>query len=84
MKETLGPGGGRDSAEIAVPKRGFVDPRCNECGDRVSRLAGVAKNALMNGDFARVIAVLGELGAGREAASGGADTTAGAPGRPGN
>jgi hypothetical protein len=41
------------SASIDIHKRA----QCNDCNE-VVRLAAVAKNALMNGDFPRVIAVL--------------------------
>jgi integrase len=35
--------------------------RCNECDEMVPRLAGVAKNALFNGDFPRVVQLLDHL-----------------------
>ena len=36
-------------------------PICNDCNEVTPRLAGVAKNALLNGDFPRVIAILDRL-----------------------
>src|ERR1700690_3582348 len=37
---------------------GHAGPKCNECNEVTPRLAVVAKNALLNGDFPRVIAIL--------------------------
>ena len=34
---------------------------CNDCNEVVPRLAGVAKNALLNGDFPRVLEILDRL-----------------------
>ena len=42
---------------------GHAGPKCNECNEVTPRLAGVAKNALLNGDFPRVIAILDRLAA---------------------
>ena len=36
-------------------------PICNDCNEVVPRLARVAKNALLNGDFPRVIAILDQM-----------------------
>jgi hypothetical protein len=40
---------------------GHAGPKCNECNKVTARLARVAKNALLNGDFPRVIAILDRL-----------------------
>ena len=40
---------------------GHAGPICNDCNEVVPRLARVAKNALLNGDFPRVIAILDRL-----------------------
>lgn len=45
-------------------------PICNDCNEVVPRLARVAKNALLNGDFPRVIAILGLLIDGAQPAKG--------------
>ena len=42
---------------------GHAGPKYNECNEVTPRLARVAKNALLNGDFPRVIAILDRLGA---------------------
>lgn len=42
---------------------GHAGPTCNECNEVTPRLAAVAKNALLNGDFPRVIAILDRLSA---------------------
>ena len=36
---------------------------CNDCNEVTPRLARVAKNALLNGDFPRVIGILDRLSA---------------------
>lgn len=36
-------------------------PKCNDCNEVTPRLARVAKNALLNGDFPRVIGILDRL-----------------------
>ena len=38
-----------------------VGPNCNDCNEVTPRLARVAKNALLNGDFPRVIGILDRL-----------------------
>jgi hypothetical protein len=40
---------------------GHAGPNCNDCNGVTSRLARVAKNALLNGDFPRVIGILDQL-----------------------
>ena len=40
---------------------GHAGPICNDCNEVVPRLARVAKNALLNGDFPRAIAILDRL-----------------------
>lgn len=40
---------------------GHAGPNCNDCNEVTSRLARVAKNALLNGDFPRVIGILDTL-----------------------
>jgi len=40
---------------------GLAGPICNDCNEVTPRLARVAKNALLNGDFPRVIAILDRL-----------------------
>jgi hypothetical protein len=40
---------------------GHAGPSCNDCNEVVPRLARVAKNALLNGDFPRAIAILDRL-----------------------
>lgn len=40
-------------------------PICNDCNEVTPRLALVAKNALLNGDFPRVIEILDRLSRGR-------------------
>ena len=42
---------------------GHGSPICNDCNEVTPRLARVAKNALLNGDFPRVIAILDRLAA---------------------
>ncbi len=48
---------------------GHASPKCNECNEVTPRLAAVAKNALLNGDFPRVIEILDRLSARAVAAS---------------
>lgn len=38
-----------------------IGPICNDCNEVVPRLARVAKNALLNSDFPRVVAILDRL-----------------------
>jgi hypothetical protein len=38
-----------------------VGPNCNDCNEVTPRLARVAKNAHLNGDFPRVIGILDRL-----------------------
>jgi hypothetical protein len=40
---------------------GHGGPICNDCNEVTPRLARVAKNALLNGDFPRVIDILDRL-----------------------
>ena len=40
---------------------GHARPNCNDCNEVTPRLARVAKNALLNGDFPRVIGILDRL-----------------------
>lgn len=40
---------------------GHGGPICNDCNEVTPRLARVAKNALLNGDFPRVIEILDRL-----------------------
>src|SRR6185369_9378437 len=40
-------------------------PLCNDCNEVTPRLALVAKNALLNGDFPRIIEILDRLSRGR-------------------
>jgi hypothetical protein len=68
MKPTLRTAGDGDSAGLAVPKRGFGRVYCNECNERASRLARVAKNALVNADFPRLLALLERMGVDLESA----------------
>jgi len=42
---------------------GHASPKCNECNEVTPRLARVAKNVLLNGDFPRAIAILDRLAA---------------------
>ena len=42
-------------------------PICNDCNEVTPRLARVAKNALLNGDFPRVIEILDRLSSSRVA-----------------
>ena len=42
---------------------GHARPNCNDCNEVTPRLARVAKNALLNGDFPRVIGILDQLSA---------------------
>ena len=53
---------------------GHASPICNDCNEVTPRLARVAKNALLNGDFPRAIEILDRLSRGwcaeaRQAAS---------------
>jgi hypothetical protein len=68
MKPTLRTAGDADSVGLAVLKRGFGRVYCNECSERVSRLARVAKNALVNADFPRLLALLERMGVDLESA----------------
>ena len=43
---------------------GHGSPICNDCNEVTPRLARVAKNALLNGDFPRVIEILDRLSRG--------------------
>jgi hypothetical protein len=54
-------------ADLTAVTHGHARPNCNECNEVVPRLARVAKNALMNGDFPHVARCLDRL-AGRAAA----------------
>jgi hypothetical protein len=54
--------GSKKDAGEQVVKHGYVRSRCNDCNEVVARLTAVAKNALLNGDFPRVLRVLEELG----------------------
>jgi hypothetical protein len=60
--------GDGDSAGLADPKRRFGPVYCNECRERASRLARVARNALMNADFPRLLALLEKIGVDVESA----------------
>jgi hypothetical protein len=40
---------------------GRAGPICNDCNEVTPRLARVAKNALLNGDFPRVLSILDRL-----------------------
>jgi integrase len=40
---------------------GHAGPNCNDCNEARARLARVAKNALLNGDFPRVVSILDQL-----------------------
>jgi hypothetical protein len=40
---------------------GHAGPICNDCNEVTPRLARVAKNAFLNGDFPRVIAILDRI-----------------------
>lgn len=52
-----------ENGDLDQSTPGHVRPNCNECNEVTPRLAIVAKNALLNGDFPRVIAILDQLAA---------------------
>jgi hypothetical protein len=52
-----------EAAGFEEATSGHTGPICNDCNEVTPRLARVAKNALLNGDFPRVIAILDELAA---------------------
>jgi hypothetical protein len=49
------------SADLSAVTHGHARRNCNECNEVVPRLARVAKNALMNGDFPHVVRLLDRL-----------------------
>ena len=51
----------RDTDGFDEATSGHVGLICNDCNEVTPRLARVAKNALLNGDFPRVIAILDRL-----------------------
>jgi hypothetical protein len=53
----------RQNGVLNEATSGHAGPKCNECNEVTPRLAAVAKNALLNGDFPRVIAILDRLSA---------------------
>ena len=50
-----------EAAEFDEATSSHTGPICNDCNEVVPRLARVAKNALLNGDFPRVISILDQL-----------------------
>jgi hypothetical protein len=50
-----------NGADLSAVTHGHARPNCNECNEVVLRLARVAKNALMNGDFPHVMRLLDQL-----------------------
>ena len=54
------PSSPNDSGDMGAIREGDARSHCNDCNE-VARLGRVARNALMNGDFPRVIAVLDVL-----------------------
>jgi hypothetical protein len=51
----------KESTAFDVSTASHAGPFCNECNEVTPRLARVAKNALLNGDFPRVISILDQL-----------------------
>lgn len=51
----------RQNGVLDESTSGHAGPNCNDCNDVRARLARVAKNALLNGDFPRVISILERL-----------------------
>ena len=47
--------------EATAGHAGPICNDCNDCNEVTPRLARVAKNALLNGDFPRVLAILDRL-----------------------
>jgi hypothetical protein len=68
MIQTVRSAGAGDSGGLADPKLVFGRVYCNECSERVSRLARVAKNALTNADFPRLVRLLKQMGVDLESA----------------
>jgi hypothetical protein len=48
-------------ADLSAVTHGHARPNRNDCNESVSRLARVAKNALMNGDSPHVVRLLDRL-----------------------
>jgi hypothetical protein len=55
----------RQDGALDAATVGHGSPICNDCNEVTPRLARVAKNALLNGDFPRVIEILDRLSRGR-------------------
>jgi hypothetical protein len=55
----------RQDGALEDATAGQGSPICNDCNEVTPRLARVAKNALLNGDFPRVIDILDRLSRGR-------------------
>jgi hypothetical protein len=64
----------RQDGPLEDATAGHGSPICNDCNEVTPRLARVAKNALLNGDFPRVIEILDRLSRGRFAVARGADS----------
>ena len=57
----------RQDGALEDATSGHAGSLCNDCNEVTPRLARVAKNALLNGDFPRVIEILDRLSNSRAA-----------------
>jgi hypothetical protein len=63
FRQDVDPTKGHQDEGLGESTSGHAGPKCNECNEVTPRLAAVAKNALLNGDFPRAIEILDRLSA---------------------